>query len=83
MKHVIRNIYHVEDRADVMKAARHLAEVTRGNIGLYFLFEDEPMYSAFVILHHDKKHYTVDVVGFLNEWDLPDLNNAIYAEKTT
>jgi hypothetical protein len=83
MLHVIRNIYYVQDRADVMKAARHLAEVKRGNIGLFFLIDDEPAYPAFVILHHDKKQFTVDVVGYLHTWDLSDLHNAEFSGEST
>lgn len=83
MLHVIRNIYYVQDRTDVLKAARHLAEVTHGNIGLFFLIDDEPSYPAFVILHLDKKHKTVDVVGYLHTFDLSDLHNAEFSGEST
>lgn len=79
MKHVLRNIYHVQDRADVMTAARHLAGITRGNIGLYFL-DNDPKYPCFVVLNLDKKHYTVDMAGYFYEWEVPEINNVATSE---
>jgi hypothetical protein len=83
MLHVIRNIYYVQDRADVSKAAKHLAGITRGTVGLFFLIDDEPAYPAFVVLHLDKKHLTVDVVGYLHTFDLSDLHNAEFSGEST
>lgn len=83
MLHVTRNIYYVHGEFDVMNAARHISGTKQGNIGLYFLIDEKPDYPCFVTLRYDRENETVDMVGYFYEWELPELNNAVFMEQTS